>query len=62
MSTCLVGVLWKPIDVLSTIYKVCVMLWCTLCEHKDRIVIVPHDLIFMIHCLVFSTHLEDEGS
>jgi hypothetical protein len=29
---------------------------------EDRVVIVPHELISMIHGLVFTTHLEDEGS
>ncbi len=29
-------------------------------SHKDRAVIVPHDLISMIHRLVLTTHLEDE--
>jgi hypothetical protein len=37
------------------VYPVC-------CEksHKDRVVIVPHDLISMIYRLVLTTHLEDE--
>jgi len=29
-------------------------------SHKDRVVIVPQDLICMIHGLVVTTHLEDE--
>ena len=29
-------------------------------SHKDRVVIVPHDLICMIHGLVLTTHFEYE--
>ncbi len=29
-------------------------------SHKDRVVIVPHELISRIHRLVLTTHLEDE--
>jgi hypothetical protein len=36
LYTCLVGALWKVIFILSTTYKVCVMLFCTLCEITQR--------------------------
>jgi ABC-type Fe3+ transport system permease subunit len=34
--TCLVGVLCKGIGILSIIYKVCVMMYCSLCEIAQR--------------------------
>jgi hypothetical protein len=33
---------------------------CCAKSHKDRVVIVPHDLICMIHGLVLTSNLQDE--
>jgi hypothetical protein len=40
--------------------SLCHVVFHTVKSHKDRVVIVSHELICMIHGLVITIHLEDE--